>query len=519
MKFLLDLADRGRLPDPLVRLGIHRLNRRRLRREGRGGAEAALTAKLRFAEAMRASPVALETRKANEQHYELPPEFFREVLGSRMKYSGCFWPPGVVDLDAAEEAMLRLACERAGLADGQEILELGCGWGAITLWMAEQYPKSRILAMSNSAPQRDHILAAAEARGAGNIEVATADINHFDPGRRFDRVVSVEMFEHVRNWPLLMSRIAGWLKPEGRVFVHVFTHREFAYPYEIAGEDDWMGRHFFTGGMMPSDDLFGQRQHLERLPAGYRAHRFGTGVRQPETVKSSVLKFHPGLLREYPVRDIRTDPGRPAIAQCLGTLQQRAACHHQIVHDHDVPASGVALLNGHGPRIPLADLPAQNDLSPGEHPAETLLGPGVGKGDGGIGLLPQLFAEQRNRRFQTRDHRISEVEPLLQCMDVEDDELSRATQAERRERDHPGEAGSGGHLPFLVHPIHRSHREERQYKGQGPYDQPRDLEDQRELAEDFGGLVQARQEGHVPVPERSRVFHTEIGEPIPKGFP
>ncbi|HMP74914.1 MAG TPA: cyclopropane-fatty-acyl-phospholipid synthase family protein [Kiritimatiellia bacterium] len=244
------LIEKEWIPDFLLRRGIRRLLAQRLEQEAaRAGQLDAFIAELK------SSPIAIHTQDANQQHYEVPTAYFKAALGPRLKYSSCLWDDQTPDLAAAEERMLALTCERAQLAPGQDILELGCGWGSLSLYMAERFPAARVTAVSNSRTQKEYIDAEAKRRGLTNLTIITSDMNDFATDARFDRVVSVEMFEHMRNYEELLRRIRGWLKPDGRLFVHIFCHERFAYPFETDGDNDWMARYFFTGGIMPSFDL------------------------------------------------------------------------------------------------------------------------------------------------------------------------------------------------------------------------------------------------------------------------
>jgi cyclopropane-fatty-acyl-phospholipid synthase len=250
---MIRIAESGHLPDALIRAGIRRLLRQRLADEHRrtNGQEPSRL----MAEQLSRGPIAVGTGKANEQHYEVPAEFFRLMLGPHLKYSSCHWSSAEQTLEQAEAEMLALTCERASVENGMEVLDLGCGWGSLSLWIGERYPRCRVTAVSNSGSQAEFIRRCAAERGLQNLTVLTEDVNRVEAPQRYDRIVSVEMFEHMRNYQALLSRLAGWLEDDGKLFVHIFCHRRLAYLFEIDGDNDWMARHFFTGGMMPSLSL------------------------------------------------------------------------------------------------------------------------------------------------------------------------------------------------------------------------------------------------------------------------
>ncbi len=249
------LLEKNLIPDFLIRRGIRSLNRLRLRQESEPTAERQQEKLNALVEFLKKSPIAVMTDKANEQHYEVPAAFYELCLGKNRKYSSAYYPEKKSTLDEAEDFMLQLTCERAELKNGQSILELGCGWGSLTLFMAQKYPKSKITGVSNSHSQREYILQKAKQLGLKNVQIITADMNHFKAPEKYDRVVSVEMFEHMRNYAKLLANIASWLKKDGKLFVHIFTHRELSYLFEVKDETDWMSKYFFSGGIMPSDHL------------------------------------------------------------------------------------------------------------------------------------------------------------------------------------------------------------------------------------------------------------------------
>lgn len=244
------LAERRLLPDSLIRWGIqNQLKQHSLLLENQSKSDSW------WIEKLSRGPIAECTDTSKEQHYEVPTEYFKTVLGSHLKYSACFWNESTPSLEMAEANMLRLSCEHAELKNGQAVLELGCGWGSLSLWMAEHYPQSSITAMSHSKTQKAYIDSEIKRRGLANLTVITSDINDFEPNRQYDRIVSVEMFEHLRNHSLLFEHLNHWLKDDGRIFIHIFAHQKENYLFEVEHKRDWMAEYFFTGGMMPSINL------------------------------------------------------------------------------------------------------------------------------------------------------------------------------------------------------------------------------------------------------------------------
>ncbi|MBN1549984.1 class I SAM-dependent methyltransferase [bacterium] len=255
MKRIFDLVEKGLVPDTFIRQGIRRLLAQRLKQEKRSTLEDQMEHLQTLVMMLRKSNVAVETQIANEQHYEIPASFFEILLGKHKKYSGCYFETAQTSLDEAEEKSLKMICERAGIEDGMHILELGCGWGAVSLWIAKHFPRTEVTAVSNSSNQQEYIQRKSQQRGLSNIDIIKSDMNNFSISHMFDRVVSVEMFEHMRNYDQLMERISGWLKTNGKLFVQIFCHREFAYFFEAVGITDWMGKYFFSSGIMPSEYL------------------------------------------------------------------------------------------------------------------------------------------------------------------------------------------------------------------------------------------------------------------------
>lgn len=249
------LLEKNLIPDFLLRKGIRQLLAKRLKEEDKGSIEANQQHLTQLIAELKKSPIAIETKAANEQHYEVPTEFYKLCLGKHLKYSSGYWNDGVTDIDTSELDMLEMTCLRAELNDGQDVLELGCGWGSLSLFMAQKFPASDFTVVSNSRTQKEYIDGQSIQRGLKNLEVITSDMNIFNIEKKFDRIVSVEMFEHMRNYEKLLEKIAGFLRNNGKLFVHIFTHKTLAYKFEVRDESDWMSKYFFSGGIMPSDDL------------------------------------------------------------------------------------------------------------------------------------------------------------------------------------------------------------------------------------------------------------------------